>query len=46
MLLCGNPNAIHLVEKYPHKIHWNYWDELSANPSIFTGTIYKINYLF
>ena len=27
--LCGNPNGLHLLQYYPHKINWKY---LSANP--------------
>ena len=32
VFLTLNPNAIHLLEKYPEKI---FWKELSKNPSIF-----------
>ena len=36
--LSFNPNAMHLLEKYPEKIHWV---GLSLNPSIFQDAYHK-----
>ena len=42
-MLSANPNAIHLLEKYPKKIDWVMF---SGNPNIFTFNNDDLNMQF